>query len=546
VIWELVKRDPAWKMALGFAATSPLIWLFGSSKAPEIFIAPILPMIMAFSYSRFRQRYTLLQVTLPIAGKQLFLARVASMMALIWLPIFSFVAALAVGGAQWTWADSLPLFACGAILTVGLMLIQSVRVRSIEPPEGLPTTVFITAVAISGPVAMTGLISPGSILMIAVLGGCALVSAGLFLKGWAEVPKSFQLALAELDAVRTDPAGPVEPDAVRTDRAGPATRTTPWWPVLRELYFGSARASTSCIGMLVLACMIPIPILGSGMAGFAFIILLTSFFEYCTGLRWLLHLPISARKLLWAVWLPSTAAIVVGLVVNAAAGSFVPPHPPAIDPKRPLWNVELPRAYWGWTLGRSAPLIEAPWGERSQPTTVKELGFTFYNPYSIGLESSQRFIEWQSLRATQAIYGRPIPASQLAEIGRMKTILQQPKAQIIIPALVLLFFLIHMCALHLIGWQRLRNTNAYLRIYFACAPITLVFLAVMPLGLGAQPAEVLELYLSRVLPNTLWILTLMALPPMAGLYWLAEKLLRENEFGQVETLSRNYKPQIQP
>jgi len=55
---------------------------------------------------------------------------------------------------------------------------------------------------------------------------------------------------------------------------------------------------------------------------------------------------------------------------------------------------------------------------------------------------------------------------------------------------------------------------------------------------GSFPIEALVLHLSRVLPASLWMLTLMAAAPMACLYWLAEKLWREMEFRQSEGLAR--------
>ncbi len=40
--------------------------------------------------------------------------------------------------------------------------------------------------------------------------------------------------------------------------------------------------------------------------------------------------------------------------------------------------------------------------------------------------------------------------------------------------------------------------------------------------------------LGSVLPDNLWVIGLIAALPIAGLYWLAEKLFREMELGQIE------------
>ena len=61
---------------------------------------------------------------------------------------------------------------------------------------------------------------------------------------------------------------------------------------------------------------------------------------------------------------------------------------------------------------------------------------------------------------------------------------------------------------------------------------------------GSFPIEALVQHLARVLPDNLWMLTLMELAPTAGLYWLAEKLWRENEFRQSELVARASKEAI--
>jgi hypothetical protein len=312
--------------------------------------------------------------------------------------------------------------------------------------------------------------------------------------------------------------------------------------VLRELYFGAWKP---VFALLFTAFA---PLLGWAIAGFALISIPAAFPQYCVGLRWLLHLPISARKLLWIVWLPATAAILMGLVVYATTGNyFVPWHQLTIAPWKPEgsgiehWpNVHLPDGYWRRARGGAAPVIEAPWGERYRPeTSTHWLGLAFYNPYSVGFDNSHRFLEWQFMRATQAVYGKPIPVSQIADLPRMKTILQQPKGQIVIVAMVLLYYLVQICALHLMGWKRLRNIDAYLRILLAYAPM---MVAVFAVALFAEfGGEALAVRLVSLLPGNLWMLVLMAVAPMAGLYWIAEKLLSENEFGQVEALARSYK-----
>ncbi len=81
MIWELIKRDPVWRVMPLFAA----LWVLAAPNGVLFFT--LVPFMMFISFHGFRHCCTLFQAALPIAGKQLFLSRVASLMAFIWLPI---------------------------------------------------------------------------------------------------------------------------------------------------------------------------------------------------------------------------------------------------------------------------------------------------------------------------------------------------------------------------------------------------------------------------------------------------------------------------
>jgi hypothetical protein len=277
-------------------------------------------------------------------------------------------------------------------------------------------------------------------------------------------------------------------------------------------------------------------------------------------LVWLAHLPISPRTLFWLVWAPSTAAILLALTLNFALGGLVRSGEPQITLRHgPSWgrqagtdgniigesgtpNVRVPAGFWRWARSGSVPVIEAPWGERAQPEASERWGLAFYSPYSVGRENSQRFLDWQFLRATQAVYGQPIPVAQMDGLPRMKPILQRPKAQIVSAAVVLAYFLIQMCALNLSGWKRIRYRRPGLRFLLAMAPMLAAYSFIMGpfpnVGGDYFLIEWLALHLASALPDNLWMLAMMAMASMAGLYWLAERLLRENEYGQVEAMWR--------
>ncbi|HEY1756986.1 MAG TPA: hypothetical protein VGG72_16550 [Bryobacteraceae bacterium] len=533
MIWRLIRLDPEWKWIPWLAAANALIWWFAGGIGGVSSFTTELTFIPLIILPGLRNRYTLLGVTLPISGKQLFLSRIALLLAFIWVPLLAALAVLLVRGNR-IWAESLTMLEFGAVATVGILLVQSVRVRAMNPPMwiGIPVlaAVFVSLLV------MEATVFPGSAAFIAaVLGGATLVSAGLFMKAWTEVPKSFQLA-------------PAEPVAVRSERTGTASNHGPWWPVFRALYFGNWKNGSWLFALLFFA--FASATLGSPMAPFAILYIPMSSLDYRRRTRWLLHLPISARKLLWMVWFPATAAILAGLTLHAAINwaelsDFGLSKEAAVTLESP-WGVHVPSGYWRWARAGAAPAIEAPWGEGHRPEMQKVMGVNFYNPYSAGGESSRQFLEWQFLRATQAVYGRAIPVSGAEELGRMKTILEQPKAQIVLSAIVLVYYLFEICALNFSGWKRVRNVHLALRLIPASLPLLLFPLALMQLRGSRGGGLVLDamlLHLGRVLPDNLWMLTLIAGVSIAALGWLADKLWRENEFGQVESLARNYKPQ---
>ncbi len=185
-----------------------------------------------------------------------------------------------------------------------------------------------------------------------------------------------------------------------------------------------------------------------GMGGFTVIVIPSFLVPFRLGLRWLLHLPISARKLFWAVWFPITAAMIAGLAFN-------------------------------------------------------------------------------------------IPFDR-----RLKVPAVLPKIRLIAFTVVLVFWLLQICLLQLQGWKRLRDLPLTIRMILSAGPIFVAYaVSVMMIfhhtaGRNSDGRNVLFDALVRnlgsVLPDNLWVIGLIAVLPIAGLYWLAEKLFREMEFGQIE------------
>jgi hypothetical protein len=267
-------------------------------------------------------------------------------------------------------------------------------------------------------------------------------------------------------------------------------------------------------------------------------------------MRWLLPLPISARKLFWMASFQMAAGTLAGLLAGAVIVGFASSHKTAVKTtyeraedglfgdanKSGTLNVDVPGAYWRLATRGSAPMTEAPWGESYRPEMQKWVGLLFYNPYSVDRAASQRYLEWQFLRATEAVYGQPIPLSEAEALPQMKTIWRQPKARIVMFAIAIIFYLVQMCVANLAWSRRIRYLGTGFRFFLGSAPCLLAFASLFispPVGSGIFLFDSPALHLARVLPDNLWILILIAIPPIAGLYWLAERLWGEMEFREM-------------
>jgi hypothetical protein len=123
-------------------------------------------------------------------------------------------------------------------------------------------------------------------------------------------------------------------------------------------------------------------------------------------------LPIS-RRVLWAHTVgPMIAMALFGLAI--ALLIFAANPKPFTQIHYSSCCVQVPWDYW--EIGREGqiPTVTATWGESFTPRAHplwRGTSFALYDPYESGAESSPRFVEYQMRRATQAVYGDPLPKS---------------------------------------------------------------------------------------------------------------------------------------
>jgi hypothetical protein len=279
MIYQLMKRDPAWRMAPYLVIASAVLWPLHSSDLSEV-ASVILSSIymMCIMFFRVNERCTLFTAALPIAGRQIYLARILSWAAFIWLPI---LAAVTV-----SWRDTVVLIETGALASVAVLLIQSVRVREISAP---PWFTLVSASVL----AMTVIVQVFFVSARVVLTSCASVGAILFLKAWAGVPKSFQVA-------------PIKATSQRLEAPRLALPVAAWWPAFRALFTWQFFALVPALFLFPM----------HQGAILATIWVAMTLQQSHPGLHWLLSLPVSRRKLLLAVLLPPLVLLMAGYTIG--------------------------------------------------------------------------------------------------------------------------------------------------------------------------------------------------------------------------------------
>jgi hypothetical protein len=303
MIWQLMKRDMAMKTAPMMAIIFALIAVgFPLLPVPRSGDASLLTSVALggiVSYLGFliwlgmnsHSFSALYEAALPIAGRDLWLARVLSLLAIIWISI---LAALAGG------LPRLPLLAVAAAFTAFILGVKCVRIRQLGAPKSVRTAAFQVAIlgVIGGPYIARYLkaahwrVLPSPVSVLAI---CVPASVALFWWGWTSVPKSFQVA----------PPGEVDSAPVpRHETAEPSGFG--WSPVLLAIYGGQS--------ILIMFAFV-VGWMASGHHGVGVLAVITQ--NATRGrCRWLLSLPVSRRKLFGLIALTMAAATMLGSVVS--------------------------------------------------------------------------------------------------------------------------------------------------------------------------------------------------------------------------------------
>jgi hypothetical protein len=288
MIWEFIKDSPAWRIAgwislvyaagwlvltqgdkNGVAAGAPLLLYLGNSVA--LSLAPD----TAF-------RCTFFDAALPIAGRQLWISKMIVLFGSLWLPV---LAAAAVGIAV-AGNPAVPFLNAAGGITVLYLCGQSFRIRQFHEPRWICSIILIV-----GGAAICVIDAVMADYGLRLLAGYLLIAAALFVVDLARVPKSFECAPEE-------PRAAAKPATVSSSTAHPAMV---WLKILRPMWGWQA--------------LISIPVVW--VSGGGVLIAIIAFAPVMMAmikrmLVFLGHLPVSGRKLFWAMWAPLPAVILLG------------------------------------------------------------------------------------------------------------------------------------------------------------------------------------------------------------------------------------------
>ena len=518
MILMLLKRDPAWEIGLGFASLTivQLLLLSAVPGDPDPQWTRLIIVLSSLIIAGFwcpHGRATLFEAALPIEGRQLFLARLLSRLAMAWLPVSAAILVIPQGRHA-GWPQVLGMLECGILFTLAYLLPLTIRVRECAAPAGLLAALW-TGLAVTGALAWHFL-PPGLFLSVFALAGALIL-----LRTWFAIPASFEVA--PMQAVGSIPSPRSTRDA----------RPLAWWPIVRSAGFG--------MPLFIFPAGVILGWSGDLSVTFAGIFAIMANIDVRQRTRWLYALPLSFRALGLIMLVPSLAFLLGGVAIGMGFGKPLPSdYSLAGGPRRQPpsdTDINVNVEFWKRAPAGKAPVISSPWGETVDATTFRVLGITFYNPYTVDKRNSERFFKWQFERATQAVYGRVIPIMQYGAASRAGLVpaTARPRMRILILSADLLGVLILLCLTEWARWHRLRRLPAPLRDVMPFVPlfgvlaIQWIVMRIYRIPLGTALVHAALLQVSNLLPNNLLAVTAAAALPVMGMYWLVEKQFSKSE-----------------
>ena len=525
--WQLVKRDPAWRpiplQTLALIAALILWHIFAphDSRYRALFMheAWILFLFAPLAATFLQSGDTRFQAILPVTVRHIFLSRMLAMFTLLWLPVIAGMATLMVLGDSPT--SGLPL-ALWSISACEILWLQCAAIRGFIKPRHaiflLLAVLFFSALVPD--------MSVSSFTEAIILAVCWLIAIGVVWRTWQKVPPSFQDA--PLHSSSSVPS------------AGTIRRASNDSVSSREPL---ARATLRIHGFTLLPLFVIMLLMGTA-SSFWVPFLIFQWLGIRNRFRWLFDLPIPRRTLLAAMLLPPSLSLTAGYLVSV----HLPPFPNgqerriSVRARQETWGPQtagLPNCktmnvlpsldFWIPLRSGKTPVLQAPWGETFQPSAYRVSGFDIYNPYAVGCNNSERFLDWQFQRATITAFGHPLDRdkSDTWYIVDWHVFVTDPRTQFVNLAVIAGFLLLSTLLWMIGDWYRFRHLSRRVRIasmsLFGAGLCGLLYL------IGVHDLDVVQ-WLSWTLPASLSGVIAVTLPALALLYLAIDRLFRQLEF----------------
>jgi hypothetical protein len=508
MIWQLVKRDPAWRMAQLFGiGAAALVAL----RPEEIAFAAAFGSGTLWLQSRPADRATTFHTGLPILARDLFLARLTALLLLVWLPLSTGAAVLAIRGVSLAVLGK--AFEIGCFLTLLVLAALAWRVEEVGGPERAPLILWLFACAAAVPLTMIPFI-PG----IAVAAGLLIAAGLIFASIWVRLPLAFEVLPARV--------APVNAGTSRATTDSPRMAAPLWWTLLRSMH--SVR-NFLIMPLVMLQVFNDQWFFGVAMALFPVLVALGQ-------MKWARSLPLRSATIIGAVLLPTGAPLVLGVLAGSQVAPMRQPIRLVRIPGTLQQTVQPSAEYWAIATDGIAPRIVSPWGESWQPNLVRSAVVAYYNPYGREAGSSDRFLRWQFDRATRAIYGKALPFEDPAALGHTPPPRRHVRFAVLnagaCASLFLLSFLVILTGTHWRVQRRIpksANIGVWVNTAILMGVMALEFMgSPMPDSSAALTARLL-LKIASWLPAGIVPAILASVIPAVILLWLAAKLLNGME-----------------
>jgi hypothetical protein len=419
IVWLLVRLQLTWPVLMATGMVTLLLLSFGRGPGAGEMLPFVLPFAVFGGGLMMPASVSLLEAVLPLRPAWSFLVRYTVRLLAVLLPVALWRIAGASGAADASTAAVVTLVLLVVVaLTVPFMLVVS-PVRAAQgaamagaPRAGVsPVRSMLAAVALAGVTIGLAFLSPSQRLGCAV--ALAVVTVGAAVRMWGRTSMAIPSASATASVAAKTGAG----TAAFAHMEIPAARVGVLWMLLRlalppwmrwmHLFQLGIVAMLGYFGQLTLS-------------GWFWALVVSQHVAF--GTRFMTALPWPAwRRLALMVAVGPLAAVaahgaggaashlvhqVTGAQANVAPHDGAPSDPAAAGTRDNPSRVRL--TFWRHASGGGAPRIAAPWGEQVDAFTVRILGLTFYNPFTVRESSSPQFTAWQWERLTRAVYGQPV------------------------------------------------------------------------------------------------------------------------------------------